>query len=103
MAKKNYNERNRRSVVDIIKSGKIIDNLAAVLDGTYLGIDNRLKEIVEGVADGDDATKRAAFRSWQRSRIIANSKNATRTSSPSSLVSTHRLARPHMRSSSRAS
>lgn len=70
MAKKNYNERNRRSVVDIIKSGKIIDifrnpnnnNLAAVLDGTYLGIDNRLKEIVESVADGDAATKRAAFK-----------------------------------------
>ena len=65
-----FQEKSRRSVRDIIKSGSFIDifrnpknnNLVASMNGGYLGIDHRVKEMVEEVADADQTTKVAAFK-----------------------------------------
>lgn len=43
-------------------SEKNKNNLVASLNGTYLGIDHRVKEWVEAVADGDDDSKFEAMK-----------------------------------------
>lgn len=74
-----FEEKTRKSLRELLQSGKVIDifrnpknnNLAAVMNGTYLGIDHRVKEVVEEVADADESTRMAAFKKLANTCSVA--------------------------------